>query len=419
MPGQVDRRRHKRQPGQAKGAPMFRRDGSAIWRARYPDPIKGGTAQHERSFATRKEAEEWLAEQTTAVRYGSHIARRQGSRLFREVADEWKHTWINLQPRTRSGYDAILRVHVLPHFGNAKVADVDARAIQAFITELSLRRKRETVLHVYNVLRSVLGLATRRHYLAANPCQGITMPKEEREERTFLTHSEVEALAAVITPHYRALVLTAAYTGLRAGELHGLRWKRLDLLHGRLRVEESLKPVGKKWADGQSDLMFGPPKTKGSRRTVGLPAFLVQVLTAHQMGPVPGGSGPDALVFTTPSGTPIRQSLFYRRHFKPAVWEALPQAKHGCRFHDLRHTFASLMTEHDVGLIELSTLMGHTNTKTTSDRYGHLQPGAEQRAAAALNDGRLEARATNLAAPRSPTLGAGRGNMAFSGSPGR
>ena len=92
-------------------------------------------------------------------------------------------------------------------------------------------------------------------------------------------------------------------------ELNGLRWKRLDLLHGTLRVEESLKPVGLKYGDGT------------------------------------GGVGPDDLVFSAPNGGPNRQSLFYRRHFQPAVRAGLPDAKHGCRFHDLRHTCVALLIE--------------------------------------------------------------------------
>lgn len=211
MPGHVKKRRYA--------------SGREVWRARYPDPIKGGTAQISKAFKNKWEAEVWLAEQTSSVGNGSHINPHQGARLFRDVAEEWRATWINLQPKTRSGYDAILRVHVLPYFGNAKVADIDTHAVQRFVADLASRRRRETVGHVYNVLRSILNLAAQRRYIAANPCQGVTLPEEDAEKRVFLTHAEVHAVANAITPHYRALVLAAAYTGLRAGELNGLRWK--------------------------------------------------------------------------------------------------------------------------------------------------------------------------------------------------
>lgn len=396
MPGHIKKRKYA--------------SGREVFRARYPDPIKGGTAQHSQSFPTKKEAEAWLADQTSAVRNGSHVNPRDGERLLRDVADEWRDTWINLQPKTRTGYDTILRTHLVGSaeerrggepawFYRAKVADIDTNAVQAFITDLSSLKKRETVGHVYNVLRSVLGLAARRRYIAANPCQDVALPKDTTtEERVFLTHAEVHALADAITPHYRPLVLTAAYTGLRAGELNGLRWKRLDLLHGTLRVEETLKPVGKKWAEGHpdamGDLIFGPPKTPGSRRTVGLPQSLRTVLGEHQVSSPAGGAGPDDLVFTAPNGGPNRQSLFYSRHFKPAVRAALPEAKHGCRFHDLRHTCVAFLIERGVGVLELSRQMGHKKIGTTMDLYGHLYEGAEQRVAAELDAGWQEARTT-------------------------
>lgn len=96
-------------------------------------------------------------------------------------------------------------------------------------------------------------------------------------------------------------------------------------------------------------------------------------------------------MFTTPSGTPIRQNLSYRRHFKPAVREALPEAKEGCRFHDLRHTCAALLIEQGVGLLEICRHLGHKSVATTGDVYGHLYEDAGQRMAAALDEGWREA----------------------------
>ncbi len=368
------------------------------------------------------------------MRNGSHVNPRDGERLLRDVAEEWRATWINLQPKTRAGYDQILRTHLVgtaeerradepAWFFRTKVADIDTRAVQAFITALSSRRRRETVGHVYNVLRSVLGLAAQRRYIAANPCQDVALPKDSTsEERVFLTHAEVHALADAITPHYRALILTAAYTGLRAGELNGLRWKRLDLHAGTLRVEETLKPVGRKWAEGHpdahGDLVFGPPKTPGSRRTVGIPAGLGQVLREHQIASA--NVAPDDLVFTAPNGGPNRQSLFYRRHFTPAVVgdpdnpdpkkrraPALPEAKRGCRFHDLRHTCVAFLIERGVGVLEISRQMGHTKTSTTMDLYGHLYEGTEQRVAAELDAGwqRATGYSTSLSASAGPVPG--------------
>lgn len=114
------------------------------------------------------------------------------------------------------------------------------------------------------------------------------------------------------------------------------------------------------------------------------------MLTEHQASSA-GGAGPDDLVFTAPNGGPNRQSLFYARHFKPAVRAALPEAKHGCRFHDLRHTCVAFLIERGVGVLELSRQMGHKKIGTTMDLYGHLYEGAEHGVAAELDAGWREA----------------------------
>ena len=127
-------------------------------------------------------------------------------------------------------------------------------------------------------------------------------------DRAFLSASEVQALAEAITPHFRTLIYVAAYTGLRAGELGALRRRDVDLLHGSLTVERALKDVS-----GQ--LIFGPTKT-GKVRRVGMPKFLIDMLSGH-LTALDGG--PDSLVFRSPDGGPLRHGNFYRRHFRPTV----------------------------------------------------------------------------------------------------
>src|SRR4030095_16310993 len=124
----------------------------------------------------------------------------------------------------------------------------------------------------------------------------------------FLTPAEVAALADVIRLPYRALVLVGAYGGLRIGELAGLRRSRVDLLRGAVQVAEIVVEV-------QGVLHIGPPKTRASRRTVGLPRFVVAELAAHLPTPAP----PDAFVFTAPKGGPLRVTAFRARVWRPAT----------------------------------------------------------------------------------------------------
>jgi integrase len=179
----------------------------------------------------------------------------------------------------------------------------------------------------------------------------------------FLQPPEIMHLADAITPAYRTLVLCAAYTGLRAGEMGALRVGHLDLLHGSVDVRESL-------ADVNGKLVFGPTKTY-SQRTVRLQRFLCEALVD-----LVATRRRDDLVFTGPTGAALRHNLFYARHFKPAVLRAgLPPA---LRFHDLRHTAAALLIAEGAHPKAIMERLGHSSIEVTLDRYGHLFPGLDE-----------------------------------------
>jgi integrase len=188
----------------------------------------------------------------------------------------------------------------------------------------------------------------------------------------FLTPAEIARLADAIRPSYRALVLVGAYGGLRIGELAGLRRSRVDLLRGTVEVAEIVTEVG-----GQ--LRVGPPKTRASRRTVGLPRAVVEELAAHLAAP----AKPDALVFTAPKGGPLRVIAFRARIWRPATRTA---GLDGLRIHDLRHTAVALWIAAGANPKEVAARAGHTSVSFTLDRYGHLYPESD----AALRD-RLDA----------------------------
>jgi len=232
--------------------------------------------------------------------------------------------------------------------------------------------------------------------LPRSPCRNIPLPRIEAVEMHFLTAKQVGTLADAIDPRYRVLVLTGAYTGLRIGELAALRTSRLDLLHRSLRVEETVNEV-------RGYLVFGPPKTRASRRTVSLPAFLVEVLAAHLAAYPPG---PESLVFTSPEGQPLRRNAFRRRHFIPALQKAEigewtedpkghPHFKPGARIHDLRHSHAALLIAENVHPKVLQERLGHASIRTTLDTDGHLFEGLDEAAADALDGAFREALAAS------------------------
>jgi integrase len=220
----------------------------------------------------------------------------------------------------------------------------------------------------------------------------VRVPASPKTELVFLTPEQVERLAAAIGPRHATLVRFAAYTGLRAGETCALRVGRLDLLRGRVLVAESVTEV-----EGHG-LVFGEPKTN-ERRSVTLPAFLRDELGAHLAG---RHAKSDDFVFPSSSGGVLRHKMFYKRVFKPAVAAAgLPP---GLRYHDLRHTCASLCIALGAHPKAIQERLGHSSITVTLDRYGHLFPKLDEALTERLDLLRNQAAETMANSP-SPVVG--------------
>jgi integrase len=343
------------------------------------------------TFKTKGDAYAWLSAVETDIRRGAWVNPAEGRQTLAYWAERWLDTTVHLRATTRRGYEVALRTHVLPTFGRQPVSAIDQPAVKAWVADLVRKGSAPgTIAGARKVLRLVLGTAVDARALATNPCDRVRVPRGRREEMHFLSAEQVEALADVIEhpplrraghgatptgrhhfPEYAALVRFAAYSGLRAGEIAGLRLRCLDLLKGRVEVAETLTDV-----DGTL-VSSGTTKTN-KVRTVPIPRFI-----AEQLAPLLAGKAPDDYVFTSPEGGPLRHSNFYRRHFRPAVERAgLPD---GVRFHDLRHTYAGFLIAEGAHPKAIMERMGHSSITVTLDRYGHLLPSLEEHLTEALN----------------------------------
>ncbi|HEV2368326.1 MAG TPA: site-specific integrase [Acidimicrobiales bacterium] len=324
-----------------------------------------------KTLRTKRDAELFLARQSTDIQRGDFIDPAMSRTTFEQWAGEWLASTVHLKPKTQQTYESILRNRVLPVFGQARIAAVDQLDVRRFVAELaSAGDEPGTIRNTFNVLRLVFGAAVGSGAIHSNPCTGVRMPRSEHQEMHFIGPDGILRLANAIEPHYRTLVLFAAYTGLRAGEIGAVRMGRLDLLRGGVEVRESLAEVNGK-------LIFGSTKTYANR-TVGLPPFLRDKLAAHVSD---REWRAEDLVFTGPSGAPVRHNLFYTRQFKPAVVRAgLPR---GFRFHDLRHSCAAILIAQGAHPKAIMERLGHSSIQVTLDRYGHLLPGLDE----ALTDG--------------------------------
>jgi integrase len=350
-----------------------RRLPSGRWQARYrTNDGRQHTAPE--TFATKTEATRHLAQVETDLSRGQWSDPRLGRTTFTEWAARWEATTVNLRANTQAAYRNLLRRYLLPTFGPMPLGDLDAMAVRAWLAKL----KRDGVgastrAKSYRLLSRILGTAVESGYLARNPCTIRGAASEPAPEMRFATVTQVAALADAIPPRFRALVLVAAYTGLRWGELAGLRVRRVDLLHRQITVAEQLLEV-------RGRLAFGPPKTGAALRTVTLPAVAAEALAEH-LG-VYGEGGPDGLVFPAERGGPIRRSNFTRRVWIPATRAA---GVEGLRFHDLRHTAATLAVAAGASTRELMVRMGHSSSAAAL-RYQHVMAGRDAAIAAALDE---------------------------------
>jgi integrase len=365
----------------------LRRLASGRWQVRYRD-LTGAMHTGPHTFTSKTDATRYLAMVEADLHRGAWTDPKLGRITLAEWAKRWQQTTTNLRPTTRDLYAYLLRRFLLPTFGKATLSSIDVLAVRAWLANLQAQQlSPSTVAKAYRLLSRILGAAVEAGYLLRNPCTVKGAGQERAPEMRFATVAQVAALAAAINPRYRALVLVATYGGLRWGELVGLRVKRVDLLHGRVTVAEQVSEVN-------SQLIPGPPKTEAGRRTVTLPAVAAVALAEHLAQFAE--PGPEGLVFPAPEGGYLRRSNFRRRWWLRATRAA---GVEGLRFHDLRHSAATLALAAGATTRELMERMGHTSPQVAL-RYQHVMAGRDQAIAAALDE--LVQAAANLP-PERPT----------------
>jgi integrase len=238
--------------------------------------------------------------------------------------------------------------------------------IDDLVMTVSRRAPRQAELSL-RLVKMVLRDAKTRGQRVDEAVLAVRPPRRDLPDMRFLDWPEVEELAAATPEPYNSLVQVAALTGLRQGELFGLRIRNVDLDRLHMRVDAGV-------VDGQ----LAATKTRSSRRTVFLCDYAAELITA-QIGDALRSS--QALVWTSPEGGPIRKDNFMARVYRPAVVRA---GFTPLRFHDLRHTYAALMVRAGAHPKLLQSQMGHASIRITLDLYGHLYPDVGADTARAL-----------------------------------
>lgn len=339
-----------------------------------------------RTFETQKECQVWIRETTNRIDDG--LTYEKAHLTLKDFMERYlASSKSSLRPKTWHQYSQIARDHILPELGKRKLVDLHPDLVQTLYDKLLMAGIGvRTVRLTHSVLRRCLNQAVKLGIIQSNPTAAASPPKAEHKEMKFFNEAQAQQLiitAMAKEDRYTALYQLALTTGMRQGELLGLQWKDINWDRKTIHIQRQLARVP------GGALGFSQLKTKSSVRTISLGTATISILKEHhrqqfheveQMG---ARWQEFDLVFPTSSGTPTNHSNIYYRSYKPLLKDAgLPQI----RFHDLRHTAASLMLNHGVPILIVSKRLGHAQPSITLDVYGHIMPNMQEEAASIMDD---------------------------------
>jgi len=348
---------------------VIHESGRISWQARWRDPAG---EQRAKNFDRRVDAERHLTTVEARKLAGTYVDPRAGRLKLGDFTEQTTPGWLNRRDSTKARDDSYLNSLILPTFANMPLGSVHPTDIQQWVAQLdSQGYAPATIRKAYQLLGRIFSDAVQAGLIVRSPCHNITLPRVESSEMRFLSPDEIGHLADTIDARYRAMVLTAAYTGCRFGEIASLDLDHYDPDRRVIRIGRSLSEV-------RGYLRISEPKTPAARRAITIPAWLPQVLTDHlTRHPV----GPDGLIFTAPEGGPIRRNTFRSRFWLPAVADSVGPPM---RFHDLRHSHVALLIQQGTHPTVIAARLGHVSVKTVLDVYGHLSEGLDRDAADTL-----------------------------------
>jgi integrase len=308
-----------------------------------------------------------------------------GALTVGEYLDRWlKDVQDTVRQSTYERYEYAVRPHIKPALGRIRLKDLTPAHARWFYRERLDSGLAPTTVHkLHVVLHKALKAAVADGLIPRNAAAGLKLPRITREEIVPLEPEEArKLLEASRGDRLEALYVLALTTGMRQGELLALKWDDVDLERGVLRVRRTL-------TRSDNACVFGEPKSKKSRRTIRLTAGATQALSDHlscqlkEMDRMGSLYQPGGLVFATEIGTIVNPSNLRNRSFRPLLEHARLRT---IRFHDLRHTCATLLLSKDVNAKVVSEMLGHASVSTTLDIYSHLLPDMQEKAAKALED---------------------------------
>ena len=327
------------------------------------------------TFDTKVDGQLWLKAQTRDVDRGSwQPPVRQPDDLRPQTFEAYARQWLQqreLKPRTRIEYGRLLESHILPALGMSYLDNISPSSVRAWYSTLDPSTPARRA-HAYSLVRAIFMTAYADELVTSNPCRIRGAGKAKRKTLTKpATLAELEVIVDATPPPRRMMVLLAAWCGLRFGELAELRRGDIDTSEGFVHVRRAM-------TRGEGQIFVGDPKSEAGKRTVSVPPHLVDQLAWHLDRHVEVGE--DALLFPAQHGGHMAPASLY------AFWYPARRAagRTDLRFHDLRHTGATLAAATGATLAELMARLGHSTTQAAM-RYQHASVERDRAIAEALS----------------------------------
>ena len=382
---------------QGEGMIRLRKDGRWEGRVVIGYDEKGNPRTKNVLAKTKAECTEKL--ETLKAQCGRTTDRLKSDMLFGDWIDFWYQNFSkpNIRQTTQQTYEGRIYTHIIPEIGQIPLNKLTQNDLQQFYARLKKGgRKRLTdkygdglsdrmVRSCHTTCRSALEKAVAERLITTNPALGCRLPPKKTKEMQVLTQAEIiRFLTQAKAEGYYEMFLLELTTGMRRGEILGLKWRDLNLQSGELHISRQVVRTGKA-------VEVSVPKTKSSIRTILLPPDMVDLLTELKK------QTKGEWMFPSPvkAGEPRNPTAVYRR------FQLILERSHckKIRFHDLRHTFATMALENGMDIKTLSAMIGHISSETTLNIYSHITDTMQQQAAVRID---REIGGTNAEMPEPP-----------------
>jgi len=327
----------------------------------------------------KKEAQAVLAQTVSEINNGTFYQAEEVS--LNDFIDKWldEHAAPRIKANTLYKYKNALNKHVRPVLGHQYLSKISQNDVRALMSKMIKVKSAKTCNNILTMLKTIFKYARRWGYIRISPTEDVDKYRVERQEMDFLRPDEINLLLKQCHEPFKTFLLTAILTGMRKSELLGLQWGDVDWNSNTIFVKRSLKYRFKSKKKDEKSWYFDTPKTKYSVRAIAMSPKLKEALEIHR---ITSSINAYDLIFVNKEGNPLDPDNIVKREYQSALRMA---GLRTIRFHDLRHTYTSLLIAQGENIKFIQSQLGHASIQTTMDRYGHILPNTNRGAGERLD----------------------------------